>query len=97
MPSPPASRSNLVRTHILLPRELIEALDARVGPRKRSAFAVEARLRRERLAWVLEESLRSDVGPSNPAWETSESTERWVRALREETYPDANPMSEAED
>jgi metal-responsive CopG/Arc/MetJ family transcriptional regulator len=42
------------RAHIILPQELIEEIDAVVGPRGRSAFLVEtarAELRRRPLHW----------------------------------------------
>ena len=51
------------RAHIILPQELIEEIDAVVGPRGRSAFLVEtarAELRRRRLLTFL----RDD----QPAW-----------------------------
>ena len=73
------------RTHVILPQELIEEIDAVVGPRGRSAFLVEtarAELRRRRLLTFL----RDD----QPAWsdmdhpELSAGTGAWVTRIRSE-------------
>jgi hypothetical protein len=73
------------RTHVILPQELIEEIDAVVGPRGRSAFLVEtarAELRRRRLLTFL----RDD----QPAWsdmdhpELSAGTGAWVKRIRSE-------------
>jgi metal-responsive CopG/Arc/MetJ family transcriptional regulator len=45
-----------IRTHIVFPKELVDAVDRLVGPRKRSAFlvqAVEEKIDRERLGRAL--------------------------------------------
>jgi hypothetical protein len=75
-----------VRTHVVLPRELLAGVDEIVGPRERSQFIADAvaeklaRARRIRLAKELGGSLANvDI----PGWETRESTERWLRELRE--------------
>jgi hypothetical protein len=74
------------RAHIILPKELIEEIDAVVGPRGRSAFLVEtarAELRRRRLL----KFLRDD----QPAWnekdhpELSEGAGAWVKRIRSES------------
>jgi hypothetical protein len=71
------------RAHIILPHDLIEEIDALVGPRGRSAFLVEtarAELHRRRLLSFL----RSD----QPAWkeqnhpEFVQGTGAWVKKLR---------------
>ncbi len=73
------------RAHIILPQELIEEIDAVVGPRGRSAFLVEtarAELRRRRLLTFL----RDD----QPAWseknhpELSSGVGEWVKRIRSE-------------
>jgi hypothetical protein len=73
------------RAHIILPQELIEEIDAVVGPRGRSAFLVEtarAELRRRRLLTFL----RDD----QPAWsdrdhpELSAGADAWVKSIRSE-------------
>jgi hypothetical protein len=74
------------RAHIILPQELIEEIDAVVGPRGRSAFLVEtarAELRRRRLLTFL----RDD----QPAWnerdhpELSAGAGAWVKQIRSES------------
>jgi hypothetical protein len=74
------------RAHVALPAELIEEIDALVGPRQRSAFIAEvaaAEVRKRRLL----EFLRS----SEPVWKDEDhpelvemGTARWVESLRNE-------------
>ena len=73
------------RAHIVMPAELVEKIDAQVGPRKRSRFvqeAVEEKLRRQRLKASLAEMAGSLADVDIPGWETSEAAAEWVRALR---------------
>jgi hypothetical protein len=74
------------RAHIVLPQELIEEIDAVVGPRGRSAFLVEtarAELRRRRLLTFLHND--------QPAWNEKDHPElaagagAWVRRVRSES------------
>jgi hypothetical protein len=68
-----------------MPAELIEAVDAQVGPRGRSQFvqeAVEEKLRRQRLLNSLDEMAGSLADVDIPGWESPEATIEWVRALR---------------
>jgi metal-responsive CopG/Arc/MetJ family transcriptional regulator len=77
----------MVRTHVVLPKELLEAVDELVGPRKRSAFiaeAVEALVARERLGKALEEATGFLAAEDYPEWETPEKISAWVRELRRE-------------
>ena len=76
---------NTVRTHVVLPEDLVRDIDALVGPRGRSAFIVETArdaVRRKRLL----QFLRSD----EPAWkeenhpELAKGAEAWVRKMRAE-------------
>ncbi|MEP7379248.1 MAG: hypothetical protein ABI725_06740 [Chloroflexota bacterium] len=74
-----------VPVNMTLPRELVERLDAVVGPRQRSAFVEEAinyRLRREemRRAWESARGMLKD----DPRFPTSDAVVEWVRALRAE-------------
>lgn len=71
------------RAHVVLPQELIEQIDALVGPRGRSAFLVEtaqAEVRKRRLLAFL----RSD----EPAWkdedhpELANGADAWIREMR---------------
>jgi len=74
-----------VRTHVVLPRELIEELDELVGPRHRSEFLAEAaeeKLSRLKLARAFEQFAGSLADVDIPGWETSESAAEWVRASR---------------
>ena len=75
-----------VRTHVVLPEDLVREIDALVGPRGRSAFIVETArdaVRRKRLLHFL----RSD----EPAWKEEDHPElangaaAWVRKLRAES------------
>jgi len=76
-----------VRTHIVIPKDMVEEVDRLVGPRRRSEFIAEAvkeKLAHERL---LQAALRiggSLADVDTPGWETPESTVAWVRALRRE-------------
>ena len=76
----------LMRTHILVPRRLIEQVDREVGPRRRSEFvaqALEEKLARLRLRAVARDVAGSLADVDTPGWETSESAAAWVRSLRE--------------
>jgi hypothetical protein len=71
---------------ISLPKELVEAVDELVGPRKRSTFiaeAIEYRLQqRERFSKARAESTGVLADADYPEWETPEMTSAWVRELR---------------
>ncbi len=75
-----------MRTHVILPEELVETVDRLVGRRKRSRFvedAVREKLEHERLGKALKSTagiLREDAYPE---WSTSEKTAEWVRKSRE--------------
>ena len=77
--------SEVVRTHVVIPKEVVESIDRTVGRRARSRFLAEAaeeklaRLRRQRAFDRVAGSLR-DV--AIPGWETSESAAEWVSASR---------------
>jgi metal-responsive CopG/Arc/MetJ family transcriptional regulator len=77
----------MVRTHILLPRELVEAVDKLVGERKRSQFVAEAvatklQLERQSAALRATAGILKDV--DYPEWSTPEKVSEWVRQLRRE-------------
>lgn len=81
------------RAHIMLPIELIDEIDAAVGPNGRRAFLVETvrtELRRRKLLNFLDDD--------KPAWsedqhpELAQGTAEWVRALRQES-DESNPSS----
>ena len=74
----------LIRTHVILPAELVEEVDRLVGARRRSRFVEEAirkQLRCEKMATVLRDSAGSLRG-DYPEWETPEKVSRWVAERR---------------
>jgi predicted transcriptional regulator len=75
----------LMRTHIMLPKALVEAVDQLVGHRKRSAFlvqAVEEKLAHERLGQALAMTRGYLDKDAHPEWATPEKTSAWVREMR---------------
>ena len=74
-----------IRTHVVLPKELVEAVDRLVGPRKRSAFlvrAVDEKIGRERLGRALATTAGFLAEETHPEWETPEQVSAWVHELR---------------
>ena len=74
-----------MRTHLVLPDDLIKDVDELVGKRKRSQFIAEAtreRLRKERLLAALEETAGKLDMSRHPEWETPEKVAEWVHVLR---------------
>ena len=68
------------RAHIVILRDLLEAVDELGGPRKRSEFIVEAvqeKVRRARLGRAIEET----AGILNPEWANGSS--EWVHSMRQ--------------
>lgn len=79
--------TTMVRTHIVLPRELVEAVDKLVGERKRSQFvaeAIETKLQLERQRAALRETAGSINLADYPQWSTPEKISEWVRQMRAE-------------
>jgi metal-responsive CopG/Arc/MetJ family transcriptional regulator len=75
----------MVRTHVLLPRELVEELDRQVGPRKRSetiAALVEEFLRRKELVSAIDRFAGSLNVDDHPEWASREDIARWVHDER---------------
>jgi hypothetical protein len=74
-----------IRTHVVFPKELVQAMDRLVGQRKRSAFVAEAvaeKLQREQLGRALEETAGSLSDEDYPQWDTPEKISAWVREMR---------------
>jgi metal-responsive CopG/Arc/MetJ family transcriptional regulator len=74
-----------MRTHVILPREILEAVDGLVGKRGRSKFIAEAaeeKLARLRLENAARKAAGSLADVDTPGWESSESAARWVQASR---------------
>ena len=74
-----------MRTHVVMPRELVDAVDALVGQRRRSQFVTEAV--QQRVAQLRrEKALRETAGilkpEDHPEWATPELVSAWVRASR---------------
>jgi metal-responsive CopG/Arc/MetJ family transcriptional regulator len=77
----------MVRTHVVMPKEVVDEIDELVGPRRRSEFLTELaqkELRRRRLLEAFDRAAGSLAEVEIPGWETSESAEEWVRNLRRE-------------
>ena len=75
-----------MRTHVILPDDLVEGVDKLVGKRKRSRFIEEAvleKLKRERLGRALEEAAGMLRAEDYPEWSTPEKVSEWVRKSRE--------------
>ncbi len=89
----------MVRTHVVMPDDLVEEVDRLVGRRRRSQFvteAVRAKLQRERLLIAVEEVAGSLADVSIPGWETSESAAEWVRSLRRDSDRRTEPAEPVE-
>ncbi len=76
-----------IRTHVILPKDLVDEVDRVVGQRRRSEFVADAL--RAKLAHVRQgEALRAAAGMLNPAdypqWSTPEKTSAWVREQRDD-------------
>jgi metal-responsive CopG/Arc/MetJ family transcriptional regulator len=75
----------MVRTNVTLPSEVMAQIDEIAGPRGRSSYvaeAVQARLKRDRMRRVLDETYGAAVGHSQ--WKDADEAYRWVRSLRED-------------
>jgi Arc/MetJ-type ribon-helix-helix transcriptional regulator len=74
-----------MRTHVVIPKELVDSIDELVGRRSRSKFLTEAaeeKLRRLRLARAAAKVVGSLAGRSTPGWESSEAAAKWVSDSR---------------
>ncbi len=77
----------IMRAHIVIPREIVESVDAVVGKRGRSKFFVDAaeeKLARTRLAKLARRMVGALADMDIPGWESSEAAEAWVRGSRQE-------------
>ena len=74
-----------MRTHIVLPEDLLSEVDRLAGKRRRSRFveaAVREKLRREALSLALEDSAGVLSAADYPEWVTPEKASAWVRSSR---------------
>jgi hypothetical protein len=82
-----------VRTNLLLPADLVRAVDEVAGPRGRSAYvaaALEKQLRRDRLRAAIEET--AGAWKDHPQFPTRASVDAFIREGRETTFdPWAEP------
>ena len=73
-----------IRTHVVLPKKLVDEIDALVGKRKRSEFiaeATDAAVRKAAISAAIQ--ALSEAPPREaPGWETPEAANEWVRAGR---------------
>ena len=86
-----------MRTHVVLPDDLVKGVDELVGERGRSRFIAEAtaeKLRKERLAWAIREGAGILDPKKHPHWSTPEKIDKWVRELRETTSSRRDPVDE---
>jgi metal-responsive CopG/Arc/MetJ family transcriptional regulator len=76
-----------MRTHIVIPVELIQEVDRVAGKRRRSRFVEEA-IREKLSRQVRSTVLAATAGVLSPAdypeWETPEKVSAWVKAGREQ-------------
>src|SRR2546422_2799886 len=74
-----------MRTHIVLPDDLVAGVDELVGKRKRSEFIADAarqKLRQEQQLKAIREGAGAIDLSQHPEWATREKAVEWVRALR---------------
>jgi metal-responsive CopG/Arc/MetJ family transcriptional regulator len=77
--------SKMVRAHVILPEDLVEAVDQLVGQRRRSEFVADAlreKVRKERQTLALQKSAGILDLADYPQWSTPEKVSAWVRAQR---------------
>ncbi len=75
----------MLRTHVVIPKALVETIDTLVGKRRRSEFLTEAaekEVRRRKLIKAADKAGGSLEHVDIPGWESSESAAEWVRVSR---------------
>ena len=74
-----------MRTHVILPEDLVRAVDKEAGKGKRSKFieeAVREKLRIDALHAALEATAGALSAKDHPHWDTPEKVAAWVRESR---------------
>ncbi len=74
-----------IRTHVLLPGELVKEIDSLVGSRRRSSFFVDAaqeKVKRMKLKKIALKAVGSLANIPTPGWETSKKAALWVHDSR---------------
>ena len=77
-----------MRMHVILPEDLVKAVDDLAGKGKRSRFVEEAvreKLRKEALLSALEETAGMLSADDHPEWATPEKVAAWVRETRQQS------------
>ncbi|MBI4690309.1 MAG: hypothetical protein HY754_08605 [Nitrospirae bacterium] len=81
-------KTDKVKTHVIFPSELIEAIDKSVGGRKRSKFIVEAtkeKLEELKLRQALEVAAGSWKDQNHPDLKTQKDIRAYLKKTREIT------------
>lgn len=76
-----------VRTHVIMPEDVVRQLDKMVGMRERSKFIVDAVIERINRIKLRESAskLAGSLSDKNiEGWDTEENTSSWVQSLRKE-------------
>ncbi len=77
-----------MRTHVILPEDLVKSVDDLAGKGKRSQFIEEAireKLRIDTLHAALEATAGAFSAKDHPHWDTPEKVASWVRESRRES------------
>ncbi len=80
-----------MRTHVILPEDLVRSVDALAGKGKRSHFIEEAireKLRKDGLLSALRRTAGILSAEDHPEWDTPEHVAAWVRKLRKQSDQD---------
>ncbi len=76
-----------MRTHVILPDDLVKAVDNEASKGKRSQFieeAVREKLRKDALLSALRRTAGTISAKDHPEWDTPEDVASWVRNLRKQ-------------
>ena len=77
-----------MRTHVILPEDLVKSVDDLAGKGKRSQFIEEAireKVRIDTLLAALEATAGAFSTKDHPHWDTPEKVASWVRESRRES------------
>ena len=77
-----------MRTHVILPEDLVRSVDALAGKGKRSQFIEEAireKVRMDTLRAALKATAGAFSAKDLPHWDTPEKVASWVRESRRES------------
>ncbi|PKB71758.1 MAG: hypothetical protein BZY87_03875 [SAR202 cluster bacterium Io17-Chloro-G6] len=80
-----------MRTHVILPEDLVKAVDKEAGKGKRSQFIEEAirdKLRKDGLVSALRRTAGAISEEDHPEWDTPEHVASWVRKMRKQSDQD---------